>query len=128
MIIYQCRQKKKIENESNIQRDLADWAVSHNVRRSTCDDLLYIFNKNDVKNIPMSSDTLLLTPKKKIVLRYSSTWGILPLWNSELFSKFDFDFLSSIEVIEIDIGIDGLPLFKGSSQLKLWPNLGAISN
>lgn len=37
-------------------------------------------------------------------------------------------FFNGLSSISVDIATDGLPLFKGSSRLKLWPILGSISN
>lgn len=116
------------ELQTDLLKNLASWVVSENISRSSCDKLLKHLKNADVKGIPLSSKTLLATPNLPIKLTTVSPGEYYHFGIANYFLKCKFSFLKEVNTIEIDIGIDGLPLFSRSSSRSLWPIIGAFVN
>lgn len=120
----------EIENENeNVLQKLREWAVKHNISRSSLTDLLHILVPYH-PSLPVDSRTLLDTP--------TSSPNIIKL-DTGNFYYFGLEYaliqclckirhtLKDGEKLKIGFNIDGIPLFK-SSKLQLWPILGVVKN
>lgn len=105
---------------SDLKDSLRSWAIEKNIKRTAITDLLKILRSAGLKNLPNDSRSLLDTPRKvEIVNRANGKYWHNGLENclAQVFSH-----LSSDLSVQININIDGLPLFK-SSPLAFWPIL-----
>ena len=92
-------------------------------------DLLKILRNNGV-DTPITASTLLKTPKTiKIAQRSGCEYMYFGLKDSisTCLSKADTDVLRKVDVVELKVNIDDLPVFK-SSVVSLWPILCTIFN
>lgn len=112
-------------SENLICKDLKRWAVKNNVSCVTLNNLLKVLHKHNI-NVPVNYKTFLKTPKSIInvkniapgeYLHFGISNCLMPILKTE----------TSLESIDLNIGIDGLPLTK-SSGLCLWPILILITN
>lgn len=106
---------KKTLNES-----LRTWAIEHHIKRRALTALLKILVSVGFTSLPRDSRTLLKTPRiVEIENRAGGKYWHNGIGNClrQIFAK-----LSSDLSIEINISIDGLPLFK-SSPVVFWPFL-----
>lgn len=105
---------------SNLLSDLRTWAIEKNIQKRAITALLKILRSAGITCLPMDSRKLLETPRNVIIVNRAGGkyWhhGIKNCLN-ESFSK-----LTSNFKVEINLNIDGLPLFK-SSPLVFWPIL-----
>lgn len=118
----------EILDKPKIQIDLGHWIVKNNISQTASNELLSILRNNKIRNLPQDVRTLLSTPRVKMITRTVLPGEYYHFGIQETIQKYQCPFLEQHESVEIDIGIDGLPLFKGSSQLKLWPIMGAFVN
>lgn len=120
---------KKLGNSNfSLQECLRIWAVLKKVPREVLEPLLHILKFKANLDLPQSSETLLKTPRKKITPR-SLTKGEyqhFSLENQLKNASHDFLLDPSNDVIDLDIGMDGLPPFKSSPKV-LFPILGAFT-
>lgn len=110
-----------------LQIDLANWLVNHNISQLAGDELLQILNKNNIRHLPKCAKTLLQTPKSQIQITAVPPEEYHHFGLEAHLLQCNYDFLEQDEV-NIDIGIDGIPLFQRSSTLNLWPIFGAFVN
>lgn len=114
---------KKQLNSQDIREELKNWCIENRITRKACDDILKILKKAGL-DVPESAKSLLETKYNQI-----ETLLVHPG------KYFNFGLKKSLEMLNmelrnpllIDIGIDGLPLYKSSST-QLWPILGCIAN
>lgn len=106
--------------------DLRDWCVRHRITRNASDELFRILQKTGL-NVPSSTKTLLEFESNRIspVSIRPGEYSHFGLKNS--LNSLNLGLPENCNTLEIDVGIDGIPLFK-SSGMALWPILGAISN
>ncbi|XP_075158457.1 uncharacterized protein LOC142231716 [Haematobia irritans] len=78
-------------------------------------------------NVPKSLSGLLKRQPERTYFRTVSPGKYYHLGLQKQIEKIPVSLIATINKIEIDIGIDGLPLFK-SSQMNAWPILGKIVN
>lgn len=105
---------------------LAQWAVRNNISHVATNDLLSLLRTHKCfQNFPKCSKTLLKTPRStEIVSMFPGHYCHFGLrWGLERFLNAVDDF--SETVIDLQIGIDGLPLWK-SSSVEFWPILCRI--
>lgn len=117
---------KNSDKNYNYLDDLRDWCVRHRITRDASDELLRILQKTGLY-VPSSTKTLLEFESNRI-----SPVSIRPGEYLHFGLKNSLSFLNltlpeNCNSLEIDVGIDGLPLFKSSGKM-LWPILGAIAN
>lgn len=115
------------ESVTDLSDKLRSWTISHNITASATSDLLKLLHGHHCfKYLPLDSRTLLHTPRATAVI------------NVPPGQYCAFDWVASIRKIimqrdlrntrvEIQINIDGIPLYHGSSQ-QFWPILGAIND
>lgn len=108
------------DRKSNLLSDLRTWAIENNIHKRAITALLKVLRSAGITNLPKDSRKLLETPRNVIIVNRAGGkyWhnGIVNCL-AESFSK-----LASNLKVEINLNIDGLPLFK-SSPLVFWPIL-----
>lgn len=111
---------------NDIQIDLRDWAIINSITVSATRSLLLILRKYGL-NVPLSRNSLFKCKKKELKTTQIGTGEYLHIGIEKNIKTFNYNFLGEDDVIEIDINVDGVPLFK-SSRTCLWPILGAFVN
>lgn len=120
----------EIEESSNsgnteIRRELAEWALKCNCTRKTLNDLLAILRRHGHNDLPADARTLLQTPRTVDVL--SKCGGQYAYFGIEKGISHISGLKSLISKgISLQFNIDGLPLFK-SSNVQLWPIMCSIN-
>lgn len=112
----------KVEQKS-LADQLRSWALEYHIKRRAVTSLLKILKFNGMGFLPQDSRTLLSTPRRIDIENRSSGkyWyngirnGLSPI----------FSMLTKNLKIDLNINIDGLPLFK-SSALEFWPILANV--
>ena len=74
--------------------------------------------------MPLSAKTLMNTNRKEIQITNIPDGEFIYLGIQKYFHSVPFSYLGDREEVLIDVGIDGLKLFKSSNRV-LWPILGA---
>lgn len=105
---------------------LAELVIKFNLSRNAIHAILaFVRNELGHKDFPKTRSGLFKSKGKKIQPQKIGTSGeYFHIGIQNNLSKMSHDFLNE-EKIQIDIGIDGLPLSK-SSKLSLWPIVGAF--
>lgn len=116
------------KEKSTLNEKLHTWATEYNITQTSLTALLRILKEEGHNKLPSDARTLLNTPKKTIMRECENGhyfhYGLEMALRDKL--KYCTN-INSIDVIKININIDGLPLAK-SSQSQLWPILGQICN
>lgn len=111
---------------SELHQGLAQWVSECNIPRNHTDKLLKVLASCNVQNVPLCAKTLMSTPRRKIVQRTVFPGEYFHFGIQNYFLKSENQNIKDMKEISLDIGIDGLPLFKNSGQQKLWPIIGAF--
>lgn len=103
--------------------DIRSWAIKYNIRKRALTALLKVLVSNGMTFLPIDSRTLLKTPRNVQIDSISGGH----YWHCGLRENLTRIFPKLTENISIDINIniDGLPLFKGSA-IGFWPILANI--
>lgn len=107
----------------NLTDNLRSWAIEKNINKRAVTALLKILRSAGMYFLPQDSRTLLETPRKiEIIDLAGGKYWHNGLENclTQVFSK-----LSSDLRVELNINVDGLPLFK-NSPLVFWPILANV--
>lgn len=107
--------------------NLAKWAIRNKIPHAHINDLLAVLKESGIRNLPCSAQSLLKTPAQCLKLRNISSGEYYHYGIKNALSSNQFYHLKNYEAIEIDIGIDGVSLFK-SSKRELWPIIGSVVN
>ena len=115
-------------NVSDLERELANWAIQNNISQNSLSSLLKILH-NYMPGLPIDARTLLRKSKpiesviKPIDGGEFAYLGVAP----GIFARRnDLNLGDNSDVITLQINIDGLPIFK-SSNVQVWPILGIIN-
>lgn len=120
----------RADSSSGLRKDLATLVAKSRARTENVSSLLKILRKHGSTDTPMCYSTLMGTPKTKIIQRdvgpgkyfhYGIANNLL-----KLESILKDNIFESLDIIQIDIGIDGGSPFN-SSKLSLWPIVGAFA-
>lgn len=104
-------------------QELAHWSVKHSIRRDALDDLMVLLNgANPKMNLPKHSRTILRTPREKAVIAQDGFGGEYWHYGLEKALICCLKNLRHYPIVNININIDGLPLFE-SSKVEFWPIL-----
>lgn len=115
----------QIENENKtISEKLSDWYMKYNPGKRCCDDLLKILRSENIA-VPLSTSTL-IGRRKEIIVRSVSPGEYFHLGVRQYLDTIKSKIIGYKE-LHLDIGIDGLPLFR-CSQNGLWPIMGNLHN
>lgn len=108
---------------SNLNQALRTWAIEKNINKRAVTALLKILRSAGVHSVPKDCRTLLETPRKVEIIHLAGG----KYWHNGLENCLIqvFSQLSSNLCVELNINIDGLPLFK-SSPLVFWPILANV--
>lgn len=116
---------KNRNTESTVPHDLAVWAVEHQVTHTTLRALLKILKKHPCfETLPLDARTLLQTPRQQVI-RTVLPGSYYHFGLSNSLRKILAFVENNINIIQITVNIDGLPLSK-SSQRQFWPILGSV--
>lgn len=110
-----------------LQEDLRNWALWFNVTHISFCMLLSVLKKHKCfESLPNDARSILKTPRN-IVSRPVDPGEYYHIGLQSNLQKIWHRVRESVSVIEILIGIDGLPLFK-SKGAEVWPILGSVFN
>lgn len=114
---------EKSNSHNDLRNDLRTWAIEKNINKRAVTALLKILRSAGMNFLPKDSRSLVETPRQVDIVNLANGkyWhNGLDICLTEIFSQ-----LSMNLCIELNINIDGLPLFK-SSPVVLWPILANI--
>lgn len=114
----------EIRNGSKVL-EIKAWVLRNRVSQNTLTDLLQTLRKIGYTDLPLSARILLGTSRKKVTIQTIPSGEFLYRGIQNYFCKNKFPYLDNVKNVVLDIGIDGLKIFKNSSRV-LWPILGAI--
>lgn len=104
-------------------QDLANWSITHAIRRDALDELLGLLREANPKmNLPKHARTILKTPQQKQTIAQDGFGGEYWHYGLENALIACLKHLEYCPVVKININIDGLPLFE-SSKVQFWPIL-----
>lgn len=113
---------------STLACDLSDWATQNHIKHNAVDKLLKVLIKHGNSNLPVTARTLLNTRREIETKSVSGMeyyyFGLEGELKNNL-SKYPCELVNQLNVLDISLNIDGLPLFK-SSKTSLWPVLCSI--
>ena len=116
-----------LDNQFNISVDdqLKRWYFKHHPTRECAEDILKILKSQNI-DVPISLKGLLGSPSNQFLTRTVSPGTYCHFGIGVFIEKVVTAFPNTKDLI-LDVGVDGLPLFK-SSQTCLWPILGHFIN
>lgn len=115
----------------DLQDDLKNWAIKHNITRGACTDLLKMLRQfENFKLLPSDSRTLFRIDKT-VILRDIGEGKMcyFGLKNCLIkrFGSFSEEKLSQLLKVELELSFDGLPISK-STNCQLWPIQCSVVN
>lgn len=118
-----------------LKEKIANWAVNYNISHIALTDLLKILQPHVVDDLPMSSKTLLKTPRKLNVTQItggkyyyfglSDQLKIILIQHRIDGFKFPKHDGETVNFISLSLSTDGIPICK-SSNISMWPILVRI--
>lgn len=115
-------------DSTSLEDDLATWATEHKITHVALNSLLHILREHNL-TLPKDSRTLLGTVRSTELQDKASGkyyhYGVLKSIKEVLHQNIYM--LSNINKLELQVNIDGLPLFKSSAK-QFWPILGTVQN
>jgi hypothetical protein len=114
------------DSHTTISDELAHWAVLHHIPLSATASLLAVL-KPHFPSLPVDPRTLLKTPIGQTCIRHISGGDYCHLGLTNGLSHLLKKTHTAADCIELQINVDGIPLFK-SSSVSLWPILCSVSN
>ncbi|XP_073729979.1 uncharacterized protein [Misgurnus anguillicaudatus] len=117
------------DDPTSLEDDLATWATEHKITHVALNSLLNTLRKHKL-NLPKDSRTLLGTVRSNTEIQEKAGgkyyhFGVLKSIAGVL--RQNTDILERINILELQVNIDGLPLYK-SSATQFWPILGTVQN
>ena len=109
-------------DEVPLNNRLAALAVKHNMSREAVGDLSELLRSLG-HNVSKDARTILKTPRKKLQSDCFVHLGLI----KNLMRKLKFGLRNNVRYFELQVNIDGTPIFN-SSSMQLWPILCRISN
>ena len=113
--------------EPLLKNNIIQWVLRNKVPNNQVDDLLSTLIASGIKNLPRTTRTLFGTSYSRIEIATMAPDEYHHFGIENYFKTHQLNFLSKENIIVIDVGVDGLQLFKSSRRV-LWPILGAFSN
>lgn len=114
-----------VETGSSLQSDLAQWVVSSQVTRESCNGLLRLLRKHGCQ-LPKDKRTLVKTPRSVNISQKCGGqyvyFGIEKALHTVACGG-----LGCSSVLNVQINIDGIPLYKSSST-QFWPILCTVNH
>lgn len=108
-----------------IRQKLRSWVIQYQPSVESCRSLFSILREENL-DVPMSLETL-IGPRNGYVIRTVDPGEYVHIGLTKQIRKILNFFDKNVSELCLDIGIDGLPLYK-SSSVGLWPILGRIVN
>ncbi|KAK3931377.1 Polyubiquitin 12 [Frankliniella fusca] len=110
--------------DSRLKADLIVWSLQHKIGRNALTGLLHILRQHNHPNLPLSSKTLLKTPRSTVTMLKSLGAGLFWYYGIlvNLVPRLTANFLKNLNgnLIEIDVFVDGVSPYK-SVKTVLWP-------
>jgi hypothetical protein len=108
---------------------VSNWYNKHGkLTREIGNEILVIFKEEFDLDIPVDMRAILKTPRTKIAIKPMDPGEYFHFGIENMLQKCNFNFLFDPNTnVCLDIGIDGLPLFK-SSKINLWPIIARFVN
>lgn len=121
--VPQILAKHHTEQRKSLFDELRSWALKFHIKRRAITGLLKILKCNGMSYLPKDSRTLLQTPRKVNIENIVGG----KYWHQGLKNALSpiFSSLNKDITLQMNINIDGLPLYK-SSTIEFWPILGNI--
>lgn len=115
------------EDDDSFMEKLARLVIKYRLTREATNELLRLLKEAGHRELPVTRETLLHTPSTPIIPRHCYPGEYFHVGLRKCLKRCNFSFLENLEVVELDINIDGVSLAK-SSKLKMWPILGSFPN
>lgn len=112
-------------NINKLREKLCCWSIKHCISNVAVNEMLSIFRDCNI-NVPKDVRTLKKTPKD-VVARPMGPGTYVHYGLSDALTDFLCINKFELQTIELDVNIDGLPLFKSSSK-QVWPILCSVVN
>ncbi|MES9903194.1 MAG: hypothetical protein ABW168_11045 [Sedimenticola sp.] len=114
------------DQDTSFKKEIAEWAVNCNVPLTTLTKLLSILRHKNL-DVPVEATTLLQTTKKIHVVNKSGGDYIYFGLESSIKRSLSTFSPENIDLIELSINIDGLPIYK-SNNISVWPVQCTVAN
>ncbi|KAJ8935705.1 hypothetical protein NQ314_012682 [Rhamnusium bicolor] len=116
-----------IDHNIALKNQLRQWVSSHNITRNFVNELLAMLHPR-LPFLPLDCRTLMNTPRKTNIIKLNNN-AIMSYFGIEgkLAAKLKHGLKNNVNVILLQINIDGLPLFKSSST-EIYPILGLCND
>ncbi|KAK3922330.1 hypothetical protein KUF71_011799 [Frankliniella fusca] len=117
--------------ESSLKAALIVWTLTHKIGRNDLTDLLHILRDHNHPNLPLSSKTLMKTPRSTV--NFFTTLGAGLFWYYGilqcLFPRLSTQYFEKLKNrnFEIDMFVDGVSPYK-SVKIVLWPICGCLAS
>lgn len=112
------------ENIKVLRFKLAQFVIRKCMSRNDTNELLHILREANI-NVPLKRHTLLNIQKEVTETHNVAPGQYIHLGLQNALVRCNFDFLKECEEVELDIGVDGVPM-SGSSKSSMWPILAAF--
>ncbi|KAI8127264.1 hypothetical protein CVS40_2926 [Lucilia cuprina] len=122
--VTQEHELQRIPEKIILRQKLKKWIIKTKPTRSCAEELLAILSEEGM-DVPLSVEGL-LRAKTKIVVRSVPPGSFHYLGIENELKKVE-DILQNYATVELDVNVDGIPLFK-SSRTQLWPILIKVVN
>jgi hypothetical protein len=119
---YLMKTEREVEKPS-FSDDFNVWYHDFNISRDGGSKILKNFKEHLELQIPSDTLTVLQTPLVTIKLQKTRNGSYYHFGIEKMLQKYNMEFLFGDTDVEIDIRIDGTPLYK-SSITELWPIVG----
>lgn len=123
---FNLEQTQNISAKSDLRHKLIKWYQEYNPTRASVDSLLKILYSEGL-NVPISLNGLLKNYNNKITPRTVAPGKYFHLGIEKQLRKIPSTAIVEKNEVLLDIGVDGLPLYKSSSET-LWPIMGRAVN
>lgn len=115
------------EGADSFMEKLARLVIKYRLTRAATNELLRLLKETGHDELPITRESLLHTPSTPIIPRHVFPGEYFHVGLRKCLKRCNFSFLQNIDIVELDINIDGLSVSK-SSKLKMWPILGSFPN
>ncbi|KAK3909645.1 putative phage-related protein Lin1244/Lin1753 [Frankliniella fusca] len=128
--VFEDDDKEDNSSDSILKAALTVWAIQHKIGRNALTDLLHILRDHNHPHLPLSSKTLLKTPRSTVNLFTTLGNGLFWYYGilQCLIPRLSNQYLQNLQngCVVIDIFVDGVSPYKSVKNV-LWPICGCIA-